>query len=151
MLTLLIYSISMLTLLIYSISMLTLLIYTCIRACVKGKLLNSAIPSPWDSSKCFTLHPLADLFIYTSPPDRPVPLHFTPWQTCSFTLQPLADLFIYTSPPGRPVPLHFTPWQTCSFTLHPLANLFLYTSPPGRPVHPNANATSLGSIQSSCI
>ena len=62
--------------------------------------------TPWQTYS-FTLHPLADMFLYTSP---------------------LADLFLYTSPPGRPVPLHFTPWQTCSFTLHPLADLFLYTS-----------------------
>ena len=59
--------------------------------------------TPWQTCS-FTLHPLADLFLYTSP---------------------LADLFLYTSPPGRPVPLHFTPWQTCSFTLHPLADLFI--------------------------
>ena len=45
--------------------------------------------------------------LYTSPPGRPVPLHFTLWQTCSFTLHP--------PPPRRPVLLHFTPWQTCSF------------------------------------
>ena len=70
---------------------------------------------------------------YTSPPARPVPLHFISWQTCSFTFIHLADLFLYTSPPGRPVPLHFSTWQTFSFTLHPLADLFLYTSPPGRP------------------
>ena len=69
--------------------------------------------------------PLAHLFLFTSPPGRHVPLHFTPWQICSFTLHPLADLFLYTSPPSRSVPLHFTPWQTCSFTLHPLADLFL--------------------------
>ena len=84
--------------------------------------------TPWQTCS-FTLQPLADLFIYTSTPGRPVHLHFTPWQTCSFTLQPLADLFIYTSTPGRPVHLHFTPWQTCSFTLQPLADLFLNTSP----------------------
>ena len=70
--------------------------------------------TPWQTCY-FTLHPLADLLLYTSPPGRPVTLHFTPWQTCYFTLHPLADLLLYTSPPGRPVTLHFTPWQTCSF------------------------------------
>ena len=122
------------------------------------------------NNSVFTLHPLADLFLYTSPTGRPVPLHFTNWQTCSFTLHQLADLFLYispiqqtysfmlhlladlflyTSPAGRPVPLHFTPWQTCSFTLHQL-DPFLYTSPPGRPIPSNTNSTSLGSIQSCC-
>ena len=85
--------------------------------------------------------------LYTSPPGRPVTLHFTPWQTCYFTLHPLADLLLYTSPPGRPVTLHFTPWQTYYFTLHPLADLLLYTSPPGRPVHSNTYSNSLESIQ----
>ena len=99
--------------------------------------------TPWQNCS-FTLHPLAELFLYTSPPGRTVPLHFTPWQNCSFTLHPLAELFLYTSPPGRTVPLHFTPWQNCSFTLHPLAELFLYTSPPGRTVH--SNMSSQGSI-----
>ena len=84
----------------------------------KSTFLHNTVSSPWNCSKCFTLHPLTDLFLYTSPPGRPVPLHFTPWQTCSFTLHPLTDLFLYTSPPGRPVPLHFTPWQTCSFQRH---------------------------------
>ena len=88
----------------------------------------------WDCSKRFTLHPLADLLLYTSPSGRPVTLHFTLWQTCYFTLHPLADLLLYTSPSGRPVTLHFTLWQTCYFTLHPLADLLLYTSPSGRPV-----------------
>ena len=117
----------------------------------KGKVLSSAVSSPWDCSKCFTLHPwqtcsftlqpLLHLFLYTSPPVTPVPLHFTPWQTCYFTLHTLVDLFLYTSPHGRLVLLHFTPWHTCSFTLHPcgipvslhftpLVDLFLYTSPP---------------------
>ena len=36
----------------------------------------------------FTLYPLADPFLYTLPPGRPVPLHFTPWQTRSCTLYP---------------------------------------------------------------
>ena len=101
---------------------------------IKCTFSYSAEFSSWDRSKQFTFNPLANLFLYTSPPGRHVPLHFTPWQTCSFTLHPLVDMFLYTSPPGRPVPLHFTPRQTCSFTLHPLADLFLYTSLPGRPV-----------------
>ena len=125
--------------------------------------------SPWQTCS-FTLHPLGDLFLYTSSPGRPVPLHFTSWETCSFTLHSLGDMFLYTSPPRRPVPLHFTPWETCSFTLHPLGDLFLYTSPlgylflytspladmflytslPGRPVHSIAISTSLGSIQPCC-
>ena len=92
--------------------------------------------TPWQTCY-FTLHPLADLLLYTSPPgkpvtlhftpDRPVTLHFTPWQTCSY---------IARHPVRRTAQraLHFTPWQTCYFTLHLLADLLLYTSPPGRPV-----------------
>ena len=49
--------------------------------------------TPWQTSY-FTLHPLADLLLYPSPPGRPGTLPFTPWQTCYFTLNPLADLFI---------------------------------------------------------
>ena len=100
----------------------------------KCKFLYSTVSSPWDCSKRFTLHPLADMLLYTSSPGRPVTLHFIPWQTCYFTLHPLADMLLYTSSPGRPVTLHFIPWQTCYFTLHPLADLLLYTSSPGRPV-----------------
>ena len=112
--------------------------------CTVSRTVQSTLHfTPWQTCS-FTLHPLADRFLYTSPladpflytspPCRPVPLHFTPLQTCS---------------------LHFTPWQTRSFTLHPLADLFftlhpladpflytsppcrpvLYTSPPGRPIH----------------
>ena len=81
---------------------------------------------------------MADLFLYTSPPGklvplhftpgRPVPLYFTPWQTCSFTLHPMADLFLYTSPPGKLVPLHFTPGRPVPLYFAP-ADLILYTSP----------------------
>ena len=45
--------------------------------------------TPWEICS-FTLHPLGDMFLYTSPP----------WQTCSFTLHPLGDMFLYTSPPA---------------------------------------------------
>ena len=92
--------------------------------CTVSRTVQSTLHfTPWQTCS-FTLHPLADRFLYTSPPGRPVPLHFTPLQTHSFTLHPLADLFftlhsladpfLYTSPPCRPV---------------------LYTSPPGRPIH----------------
>ena len=53
----------------------------------KGMFLYSAVSSHWDCSERFTLHPLADLFLYTSTPGRPVPLHFIPWQTCSLQHQ----------------------------------------------------------------
>ena len=77
---------------------------------------------------CFTLHPLADLFLYTSPladlflytssPDRPVPLHFIPWQTCSVTLHPWQTCSV-TLHPWQTCSFKLHPWQTCSFKLHP--------------------------------
>ena len=75
----------------------------------RGRFFYSAESSPYDCSE-----------LYTSPPGRPVPLHFTPWQTCSFTLHPLADLFLYTSPSGRPV--HSNTNSTSLGSIQPCCN-----------------------------
>ena len=94
------------------------------RCGINRKFLYSALSSPWDHSKCFALHPLADLFIQYQ---------------LNFTLHPLADLFIQyqlnftlhplaTCSSNTSSTLHFTPWQTpyqLNFTLHPLADLFI--------------------------
>ena len=67
------------------------------------------------NSKCFTLQPLADLFI---PTQTQRALHFNPWQTYSFRHK-LKGL--YTSTPGRPI---HSDTNSKGFTLQPLADLF---------------------------
>ena len=108
----------------YSVSVLQ-----CDKYIVLGTVERALHFTPWQTCS-FTLHSLADLFLYTSPPGRLVPLHFTPWQICSFTLHPLADLFLYPladlfiQTPTRQL------WEAFSNVAITLQKLFIHLCPP---------------------
>ena len=57
----------------------------------KCMFLYSMVPSPWDSSKRFTLHPLAHLFIQTT--TQPL------WEAFSHATITVQRLFVHIHPP----------------------------------------------------